>query len=243
MTVERGSIFTEVYTYRPGYEFRYYRNERRDHIFSNTERVYRSTTAVAEWGEHRYSIVYTGGYGSEPINSGIAGLNADNEVERGPYNYNEEVILEGEIYKKSGYKLSSWSVVGRNESYRIGASVRGLTREDRVKLEGEYEGRTYEIRYVGGEGATGEISPTRFKYGESVKIADTTFGREGMTQVGWSYVNRLGKEQVIGVGRGVTIDTRELQIPVEGIGYVELEAIFRAGEAIITLDGNGGNYQ
>ena len=233
VTVEKGSTFSEVYAERPGYNFRYYRNE--DFTpFTKTQKIHKSTEAIAEWDEHTYAVIYKGEKDTTP----------DHDISGGSHAYNDRFALAGEIFTKDGYTLDAWSVLGTRETYKLQATVSKLTKDDSIKFTGEWDGDTHEIRYVGGSLATGSIAPTPFKYGEITTISDKVFNVTGMVQTGWAYTDRYGKKDVVGVGKDVTIDTKVFPATKS---HVELEAIYKdrdnpTGTMFAYVDANGGYF-
>ena len=238
--IGKGDPFTKVDAEREGYELIDYQNEYGDWIYEGTP-INVSTLAIAEWQDNTYHLYYVGGNSATAVPGEI--VTAEGEVDGGVHDYSATFNLKGAVFTRPGYYIASWSGSERagSEIYELGEEVSKLTTGTTKKLYALWRGNNYEIRYVGGAGATGTIAPTDFTYGDKTVLTSKMFTRPGMVQTGWKYTNSRGDEYTYGVGENNQIDTSVFDAPLT-TGYIELTALFGANSYRVRLDANGGQY-
>lgn len=153
----------------------------------DTSKVIEENVAVyAKWKLQEYDIVY------------LMGSGANNEVN--PVSYNVETpTIKLRPPTKKGYNFDGWYYDADfvNAATQITEGSTG-----KVKLYAKWEVKTFTVTYMGGEFALEIVEPQVKVFGDTVKLKDAVFTREGYLQDGWSTedggkgVYRLGVDYV-----------------------------------------------
>jgi uncharacterized repeat protein (TIGR02543 family) len=126
------------------------------------------------------------------------GSGANNEVN--PVSYNVETpTIKLRPPTKKGYNFDGWYYDADfvNAATQITEGSTG-----KVKLYAKWEVKTFTVTYMGGEFALEIVEPQVKAFGDTVKLKDAVFTREGFLQDGWSTedggkgVYRLGVDYV-----------------------------------------------
>lgn len=131
-------------------------------------------TLYAQWREElpeRYTIKYVPGTGAEGTTAACSKIKGT------------ALMLEGELFKRSGYRQIGWTTVEEGDiEYGLGAV---FTENRDVTLYPAWENGVYEITYklIRGDQIEGEY-PNTYTYGEGV-VLPTEVTRKGYQFLGW----------------------------------------------------------
>ena len=154
--------------------------------FDTSKVIEENVVVYAKWKLQEYDIVY------------LMGSGANNEVN--PVSYNVETpTIKLRPPTKKGYNFDGWYYDADfvNAATQITEGSTG-----KVKLYAKWEVKTFTITYMGGEHALEIIAPQVKQFGDTLKLKDAVFTREGYLQDGWSTedggkgVYRLGVDYV-----------------------------------------------
>ena len=138
--------------------------------FDASKAINANVEVFAKWSLVEYDIVYIMGSG---------GNNENNPV---TYTIKTPTIKLQPPTKK-GYNFDGWYYDADfvNTATQITEGSTG-----KVKLYAKWEVKTFTITYMGGEHALEIIAPQVKQFGETVKLKEAVFTREGYLQDGWS---------------------------------------------------------
>lgn len=154
--------------------------------FDTSKVIEENVVVYAKWKLQEYDIVY------------LMGSGANNEVN--PVSYNVETpTIKLRPPTKKGYNFDGWYYDADfvNAATQITEGSTG-----KVKLYAKWEVKTFTVTYMGGEFALEIVEPQVKVFGDTVKLKDAVFTREGYLQDGWSTedggkgVYRLGVDYV-----------------------------------------------
>lgn len=154
--------------------------------FDTSKVIEENVVVLAKWKLQEYDIVY------------LMGSGANNEVN--PVSYNVETpTIKLRPPTKKGYNFDGWYYDADfvNAATQITEGSTG-----KVKLYAKWEVKTFTVTYMGGEFALEIVEPQVKVFGDTVKLKDAVFTREGYLQDGWSTedggkgVYRLGVDYV-----------------------------------------------
>lgn len=154
--------------------------------FDTSQVIEENVVVYAKWKLQEYDIVY------------LMGSGANNEVN--PVSYNVETpTIKLRPPTKKGYNFDGWYYDADfvNAATQITEGSTG-----KVKLYAKWEVKTFTVTYMGGEFALEIVEPQVKVFGDTVKLKDAVFTREGYLQDGWSTedggkgVYRLGVDYV-----------------------------------------------
>lgn len=154
--------------------------------FDTSKVIEENVVVYAKWKLQEYDIVY------------LMGSGANNEVNPVSYNVKTPTIKLRPPTKK-GYNFDGWYYDADfvNAATQITEGSTG-----KVKLYAKWEVKTFTVTYMGGEFALEIVEPQVKVFGDTVKLKDAVFTREGYLQDGWSTedggkgVYRLGVDYV-----------------------------------------------
>ncbi|MBO4436767.1 MAG: InlB B-repeat-containing protein [Fibrobacter sp.] len=138
--------------------------------FDAEKAIEENVEVFAKWTIVEYDIVYIMGSG---------GNNEDN-----PVSYTVETpTIKLQPPSKEGYNFDGWYYDADfvNTATQITEGSTG-----KVKLYAKWEVKTFTITYMGGEYALEIIEPQVKQFGDTVKLNNAVFTREGYLQDGWS---------------------------------------------------------
>lgn len=138
--------------------------------FDAEKAIEENVEVFAKWTIVEYDIVYIMGSG---------GNNEDN-----PVSYTVETpTIKLQPPSKEGYNFDGWYYDADfvNTATQITEGSTG-----KVKLYAKWEVKTFTITYMGGEYALEIIDPQVKQFGDTVKLNNAVFTREGYLQDGWS---------------------------------------------------------
>lgn len=154
--------------------------------FDTSKVIEENVVVYAKWKLQEYDIVY------------LMGSGANNEVN--PVSYNVETpTIKLRPPTKKGYNFDGWYYDADfvNAATQITEGSTG-----KVKLYAKWEVKTFTVTYMGGEFALEIVEPQVKVFGDTLKLKDAVFTREGYLQDGWSTedggkgVYRLGVDYV-----------------------------------------------
>lgn len=154
--------------------------------FDTSKVIEENVVVFAKWKLQEYDIVY------------LMGSGANNEVN--PVSYNVETpTIKLRPPTKKGYNFDGWYYDADfvNAATQITEGSTG-----KVKLYAKWEVKTFTVTYMGGEFALEIVEPQVKVFGDTLKLKDAVFTREGYLQDGWSTedggkgVYRLGVDYV-----------------------------------------------
>jgi uncharacterized repeat protein (TIGR02543 family) len=154
--------------------------------FDTSKVIEENVVVYAKWKLQEYDIVY------------LMGSGANNEVN--PVSYNVETpTIKLRPPTKKGYNFDGWYYDADfvNAATQITEGSTG-----KVKLYAKWEVKTFTVTYMGGEFALEIVEPQVKAFGDTVKLKEAVFTREGYLQDGWSTedggkgVYRLGVDYV-----------------------------------------------
>lgn len=154
--------------------------------FDTNKVIEENVVVYAKWKLQEYDIVY------------LMGSGANNEVN--PVSYNVETpTIKLRPPTKKGYNFDGWYYDADfvNTATQITEGSTG-----KVKLYAKWEVKTFTVTYMGGEFALEIVEPQVKVFGDTLKLKDAVFTREGYLQDGWSTedggkgVYRLGVDYV-----------------------------------------------
>lgn len=154
--------------------------------FDTSKVIEENVVVYAKWNLQEYDIVY------------LMGSGANNEVN--PVSYNVETpTIKLRPPTKKGYNFDGWYYDADfvNTATQITEGSTG-----KVKLYAKWEVKTFTVTYMGGEFALEIVEPQVKVFGDTLKLKDAVFTREGYLQDGWSTedggkgVYRLGVDYV-----------------------------------------------
>ncbi len=154
--------------------------------FDTSKVIEENVVVYAKWKLQEYDIVY------------LMGSGANNEVNPVSYNVKTPTIKLRPPTKK-GYNFDGWYYDADfvNAATQITEGSTG-----KVKLYAKWEVKTFTVTYMGGEFALEIVEPQVKVFGDTLKLKDAVFTREGYLQDGWSTedggkgVYRLGVDYV-----------------------------------------------
>ena len=141
-----------------------------DKAFDADKAIAENVVAYAKWTLVEYEIMYVMGKGAN---------NEDN-----PVTYTIETpTIKLLPPTKSGCNFDGWYYDADfvNAATQI---TKGST--GKVKLYAKWQAKVYTITYVGGEHALELVDPESKAFGETVKLREVTYTREGYLQDGWA---------------------------------------------------------
>lgn len=135
-------------------------------------------TLYAVWSENSYTLSFdmNGGEG-EKINPTV-------------YGYEDEVLLPRNVFTKTGYILSGWSLTKDGEKvYENGETVKHIAsgKNDSVTLYAVWTPVTYTVKFDSND-ASGTMESLSMVYNTEKALAENTFTKEGYHFLGWSTV-------------------------------------------------------
>lgn len=154
--------------------------------FDTSKVIEENVVVYAKWKLQEYDIVY------------LMGSGANNEVN--PVSYNVETpTIKLRPPTKKGYNFDGWYYDADfvNAATQITEGSTG-----KVKLYAKWEVKTFTVTYMGGEFALEIVEPQVKVFGDTLKLKEAVFTREGYLQDGWSTedggkgVYRLGVDYV-----------------------------------------------
>lgn len=154
--------------------------------FDTSKVIEENVVVYAKWKLQEYDIVY------------LMGSGANNEVN--PVSYTVETpTIKLQPPTKKGYNFDGWYYDADfvNAATQITEGSTG-----KVKLYAKWEVKTFTVTYMGGEFALEIVEPQVKAFGDTLKLKDAVFTREGYLQDGWSTedggkgVYRLGVDYV-----------------------------------------------
>lgn len=154
--------------------------------FDTSKVIEENVVVYAKWKLQEYDIVY------------LMGSGANNEAN--PVSYNVETpTIKLRPPTKKGYNFDGWYYDADfvNAATQITEGSTG-----KVKLYAKWEVKTFTVTYMGGEYALEIVEPQVKVFGDTLKLKDAVFTREGYLQDGWSTedggkgVYRLGVDYV-----------------------------------------------
>lgn len=154
--------------------------------FDTSKVIEENVVVYAKWKLQEYDIVY------------LMGSGANNEVNPVSYNVKTPTIKLRPPTKK-GYHFDGWYYDADfvNTATQITEGSTG-----KVKLYAKWEVKTFTVTYMGGEFALEIVEPQVKVFGDTLKLKEAVFTREGYLQDGWSTedggkgVYRLGVDYV-----------------------------------------------
>lgn len=154
--------------------------------FDTSKVIEENVVVYAKWKLQEYDIVY------------LMGSGANNEANPVSYTVKTPTIKLQPPTKK-GYHFDGWYYDADfvNAATQITEGSTG-----KVKLYAKWEVKTFTVTYMGGEFALEIVEPQVKAFGDTLKLKDAVFTREGYLQDGWSTedggkgVYRLGVDYV-----------------------------------------------
>lgn len=135
-----------------------------------------TVTLYAVWSENSYTLSFNanGGDGAK--------------IEPHTYTYEQEVNIAKNIFTKTGYTLSGWSLTKDGEKvYENGATVKNVSaaKNGNVTLWAVWTPISYTVKFDGNTG-TGRMSDVTAYYGTAVTLPENGFTKTGYHLVGWA---------------------------------------------------------
>ena len=156
--------------------------------FDSEKPIEASMTVFAKWTLVEYTISY------------LMGKGANNEAN--PISYTIETpTIKLQPPEKKGYYFDGWYYDKEyvNTATQITAGSTG-----NVKLYAKWEIKTFTVTYMAGEFALEVVDPDTKSYGDTLKLKEASFTREGYLQDGWS--TKDGGKKKYDLGADYTAD-------------------------------------
>ena len=220
---EEGAAYGELPTVaRTGYQFAGWFTARKggEKISADTK-VVSNVTYYAQWNANTYDV-------------GFNGRGGEGEMDPQPMTYDQDVALVSNEFHRVGYAFLGWTddeAELEEVLYEDGVVVSNLTdvAEGSVDLYAVWQANAYAVKF-NANGGEGEATPQTFLYDQAQALTANGFSREGFAFDHWA--NATG--QVFYDGAVVSNLTSVAD------GEVELFAVWRAGDNVVTFDACGG---
>ena len=156
--------------------------------FDSEKPIEASVTVFAKWTLVEYTISY------------LMGKGANNEAN--PISYTIETpTIKLQPPEKKGYYFDGWYY---DKEYVNTATQITMGTTGNVKLYAKWEIKTFTVTYMAGEHALEIVEPDTKTYGDTLKLKEASFTREGYLQDGWS--TKDGGKKKYDLGADYTAD-------------------------------------